>query len=554
MLQYLKIANLALLESASIDFDSGFTVVTGETGAGKSVLLGALSLLSGARTEKSVIRSGTDLCEVEAALWFEESAEVDALLAEMDLPRCEEGMLVLKRSLHVSKPSRISINGSFATLSNLQRLGELWIDFHGPGEPQRLLKGECQLELIDLYGGLEKDAAAFQARYREWRKVIAQIEALQGASQLAPDQIDFIQTQLAKIDGLELSQESIEQLEQDFNRVSGAQELLELTGELGNGLSGDEGALSLLSQLSRAAERAARLDPSLSEMAERLSGLIIETQELGSDYEQLGSSLEFEPDFAQSVAEKMNDWQDLRRKYGREVGEVLAARDEMAARLSSQGDIRGSLARLHGEADQREAELKGLAKRLSAKRLKSGQALAHKAEKMLLELGFKKGRFGIQMLEQSGLKAYGDSLPELLFSPNVGEPLKALTDVASSGELARVMLALKTILADVDSVPVLVFDEVDANVGGEIGRIVGQKLKGIGDKHQVICITHLPQVAALGRQHFLVEKDQSGDRAAVLIRRMETESEQRVEELARMLGDRQAQSALSHARELLALS
>ena len=551
MLQYLKISNLALLESASIDFESGFTVVTGETGAGKSVLLGALSLLSGARTDKSVIRSGTEQCEVEAALWFEDSADLDALLAGMDLPVCEEGMLVLRRSLHVSKASRISINGSFATLSNLQELGERWIDFHGPGEPQRLLKRECQLELIDLYGGLEKDAAAYENRYREWRGVLGQIDELQGASQLAPDQIDFIQTQLRKIDVLELSDESVEQLEQDFNRVSGAQELLELTAELGNGLSGDEGALNVLSGLSRAAEQAAELDPSLSELAERLSGLIIETQELGAEYEQLGSSLEFEPEFAQEVIGKMNDWQDLRRKYGRDVAAVLEARDEMEGRLNSQGDIQGSLERLHAEADLRESELKGLAARLSQKRLKAGQALAKKAEKMLLELGFKKGRFGIQMLEQKGLKAHGDSLPDLQFSPNVGEPMKALTEVASSGELARVMLALKTILADVDSVPVLVFDEVDANVGGEIGRIVGQKLKGIGDKHQVICITHLPQVAALGKQHLLVEKDQSGKRAAVKIRRMDTESEQRVEELARMLGDRQAKSALSHARELL---
>lgn len=553
MLQYLKISNLALLESASIEFESGFTVVTGETGAGKSVVLGALSLLSGARTDKGVIRSGAEQCEVEAALWLPDSGPIDAALAAMDLPPCEEGILVLKRSLHHSKPSRISINGSLATLSNLQELGELWIDFHGPGEPQRLLKSECQLELIDLYGGLENEAARFRERYGEWRGVLAEIERLQGAAQLDPDQIDFLRTQLRKIDALELSPESVEQLEQDFNRVSSAQELLELTAELSNGLSGDEGALDRLSQLARAAEQAAELDPSLSELAERLNSLIIETQELGGEYEQIGSSLSFEPEFAEEVTQRMNDWQELRRKYGRDVAAVLAAREEMERRLESQGDIEGTLSKLHADADKRESELKGLASRLSQKRLKAGQALAKKAEAMLLDLGFKKGRCGVQLVPQSGLRGYGDSLPDLLFSPNVGEPLKSLSEVASSGELARVMLALKTILADVDSVPVLVFDEVDANVGGEIGRIVGQKLKGIGERHQVFCITHLPQVAALGKQHYLVEKDQSGSRATVLIRRLDTEAESRVEELARMLGDRQAKSALSHARELLAV-
>lgn len=551
MLQYLKISNLALLESASIDFESGFTVVTGETGAGKSVFLGALSLLSGSRTDKGVIRSGSDLCEVEAALWFEDAKLIDGLLAGMDLPQCEEGMLLLKRSLHVSKPSRISINGSIATLANLQELGEQWVDFHGPGEPQRLLKGECQLDLIDLYGGLANDAGAYGVVYKNWREVIGEIERLQGEAQLAPDQIDFIKTQLEKIAELDLTSEAIDQLELDYARVSSSQDLLEICGELGNGLHGDAGALAILSSLSRSAEQAAEMDPSMAELAERLNSLVIDTQELGSEYEQIGTSLNFEPEFAAEVQQKMNDWQDLRRKYGRDVNAVLAARDEMTARLESQGDIQGTLTRLNGEADDFEKKLKVLAGKLTRKRMKAGEALAKKAEAMLLDLGFKKGRCGIQMLDQSELKSYGDALPSLLFSPNVGEPLKPLTLVASSGELARVMLALKTILADVDSVPVLVFDEVDANVGGEIGRIVGQKLKGIGNKHQVICITHLPQVASLGKQHYVVEKDQSGDRAAVTISRLDSNGDERVSELARMLGDRQASSALSHAKELL---
>ena len=553
MLQYLRISNLALLDAASIEFEPGFTVVTGETGAGKSVFLGALSLLSGSRTDKSVIRSGCEQCDVEAALWFEDASAVDALLGGMDLPACEEGMLVLKRSLHVSKPSRISINGSLATLGNLQELGEQWVDFHGPGEPQRLLKSECQLDLIDLYGGLEKEAATYTLSYRDWRATLAEIERLQGESQLAPDQIDFIKSQLAKIGALDLSPEAIEQLEQDFNRVSSSQELLELARELGDGLSGEGGALNLLSSLTRAAEQAAELDPSMAELAERLNSLVIEAQELGSEYEQMGSSLHFEPEFAAEVQRKMNDWQDVRRKYGRDLEAVLTARGEMESRLASQSDIEGTLNVLHKKADQQEKELKAVAARLSRKRLKAGEGLAQKAEKLLLELGFKKGRCGIQVLGQNGLKSYGDSLPDLLFSPNVGEPLKPLSKVASSGELARVMLALKAILADVDSVPVLVFDEVDANVGGEIGRIVGQRLKAIGNQHQVICITHLPQVAALGRQHYVVEKDQSGDRATVKIERMGEQSEERLSELARMLGDRSARSALSHARELLAV-
>jgi DNA repair protein RecN (Recombination protein N) len=285
-----------------------------------------------------------------------------------------------------------------------------------------------------------------------------------------------------------------------------------------------------------------------------LESVILEIQELGAEYEMIGASLNFEPEFAAQVQERMATWQEARRKYGREVGDVLKARDEMARKIEDQGDIEGSLARLNRKADEQERKLKTKAAELTGKRKKAGEALVRKAESVLLELGFKKGKCGLRMIAQEGLKAYGDALPELQFSPNVGEPLRPLSKVASSGELARVMLALKTILADVDEVPVLVFDEVDANVGGEIGRIVGQRLKGIGRSHQVICITHLPQVASLGDNHFVVEKDQSGERALVSIGKLDADADARVVELARMLGDRSAESALSHARELLAES
>ncbi len=552
MLQYLNIANLALLERATIEFDSGFTVVTGETGAGKSVFLGALSLLAGSRSDKSIIRSGADACEVEAALYFEDSSDIDTALGDLGLPLCEEGTLLLKRSLHVSKPSRISINGSMATLANLQALGGSWIDFHGPGEPQRLLKSECQLEMIDLYADLGDHAAAYESAYREWRETVAEIDRLRNSTQLSADQIEFLNAQIERIDALELSEESVEQLETDFNRVSSSQDLLQLSAELAAGLTGDAGAVSILSPLTRAAQAASEMDPSLGELADRLEATILELQELGAEYEMIGSSLNFEPEFAQEVQTKMTDWQEFRRKYGREVAEVLDAREEMARKIDSQGDIEGSLARLHETADKQEAALKALAVELTRKRKKAGEALAKKAEAVLLELGFKKGKCGLEMVSQPGLKRYGNALPELLFSPNVGESMKPLNKVASSGELARVMLALKTILADVDEVPVLVFDEVDANVGGEIGRTVGTRLKGIGGSHQVICITHLPQVASLGDSHFIVEKDQSGDRARVSIEKLDSGDEPRVVELARMLGDRSAESALSHARDLLA--
>ena len=554
MLQYLTITNLALLERASIDFDEGFTVVTGETGAGKSVFLGALSLLSGARSDKSVIRAGEDQCEVEAAMQFDRPNSINSLLVEMGLPECEDGVLLIKRSVRASKASRISINGSLATLANLQALGSLWIDFHGPGEPQRLLKNECQLEMIDLFARLQDEAEQYRNAYDEWRKTLSEIERLRNTTKLSQDQIDFLRQQIDRIDALELSPESVEQLEIDFNRVASSRDLIGLSEELGSGLIGDDGVVASLSPLMGAAKEAAEMDSSLGELADRLEGGILVIQELGAEYEMVGSSLDFEPEFAEQVQSRMTDWQEFRRKYGRDVAEVLEAREGMARKIESQGDIEGALDRLHEKADKEEAVLKTMASRLSSKRKKAGEELALKAEAVLLELGFKKGKCGLNLVKQLSLKSYGDALPELLFSPNVGESLKPLSKVASSGELARVMLALKTILANVDSVPVLVFDEVDANVGGEIGKMVGQRLKGIGANHQVICITHLPQVAALGDNHFVVEKDQSGGRATVCIENLGAGDDSRIVELARMLGDREAGSALSHAKELLSES
>ncbi|MCH6255580.1 DNA repair protein RecN [Puniceicoccaceae bacterium K14] len=552
MLQYLKITNLALLESASIEFDHGFTVVTGETGAGKSVLLGALSLLAGSRSDKTKIRSGEDLCTVEASLYFEDSDVLDAELQEMGFPKCEEGLLILKRTLHRKKPSRISINGSIATLANLQQLGGHWIDFHGPGEPQRLLQSECQLEMIDLYAKLEREAGAYRADYGHWREVLGKLDRLWSEESLSLEQVDFLRSQIERIDQLELTEEAIEQLETDFNRVSSSQELLGLANSLSDGLTGDEGALNVLSQLSRSSSEAAELDPSLENLSQRLDSLILEVQELGNDYDLVGSSLNFEPEFAAEVEAKMSIWQELRRKYGRDVKDVQEARDAMEKRIDEQSDIEGTLNRLQGEADSLESTLRAQAAKLSTKRLKAGKTLAKEAEGMLLDLGFKKGRCSVELVKDKNLKPYGDALPELQFSPNVGEPLQPLAKVASSGELARVMLALKSILAKVDRIPVLVFDEVDANVGGEIGRVVGEKMRQIANSHQVFCITHLPQVAAIGQSHFLVEKDQSGARATVSISQLEGSGEERVLELARMLGDRNATAARSHAKDLLA--
>lgn len=551
MLQTLHIRNLALLEEVSLDFEAGFTAVTGETGAGKSILLGALSLLAGERADKTIIRQGAAACEVEAALYFGEPKKIDAVLASLELPASEDGVVILKRSLPREKAPRISVNGSLATLAALQRLGEHWIDFHGPSEPRRLLKTGCQLELLDLFARADDAVQDYKEAYRGWRDRVAERERIADETKLSPDQIEFLRTQLAQIDALDLSDEAIEALERDFQRMTRAQELTDLSSALANGLVGDEGVQGRIGALLRDARHLESIDSASKPLADRLSAVAVELNDLGGEFSSLGQQLQFDPEQADSLAARMNTWLELKRKHGRDVRAVATARDEMRRRLEVQGDLEGTLARLDREIADAEKLAKKRAQTLRSHREKAAKELAKIAAKSIAQLGFKKADFQVKIVPLPQLGPMGDCECEFLFSPNVGEAPLPLQRIASSGELARVMLALKTVLADLDDVSLLVFDEVDANVGGEIGRVVGEKMAAIADNHQVLCVTHLPQVAAQATCHLVVNKDQSGGRAVVSIAPIQASRKARVSELARMLGDRNAKSALAHAEELL---
>ncbi len=553
MLQSLRIRNLALLDEVELDFETGFTAVTGETGAGKSILLGALSLLAGARADKTIIRQGADACEVEAALFFADTRRLDMVLANLSLPPCDDGVLIIKRSLPREKAPKLSVNGGLATLTALQELGAQWIDFHGPGEPRRLLKENGQRELLDLFarnsGLLEK----YQALYGQWRDLFGEYERLRGADKLSADQIEFLKLQLAKIEALDLTEEAIAELERDFQRQQSAQEITQLAQRLSYGLSGEDGLLGRLAALLREARQLEAFDATSKPLADRLQSASLELGDLDAEFTSLGSSLNFDPEHAEALQEKMNSWLELKRKHGAKVATVLAARDEMRRKLELQGDVEGALARLEKQIADAEKAARKAATELRATRDKAAQQLARVASKVIVQLGFKKADFRVQLTPLAELGLYGDCGVEFLFSPNVGEAPLPLHRIASSGELARVMLALKAVLAEIDDVPLLVFDEVDANVGGEIGRIVGEKMADIAERHQVLCVTHLPQVAAQAANHFVVTKDQTGARASVGIASIHDDRKARVGELARMLGDRSAKSAQAHAEELLKL-
>lgn len=551
MLQHIRIKNLALLDEVRLEFESGFTAVTGETGAGKSVLLGALGLLSGARTNKGMIRQGQDRLEVEAALYFNDADLINGLLEEAGLPQCEEGVLLLQRSIHRSKMPRIQVNGSMATLTQLQSLGDSWIDFHGPGEPQKLFQEKRQLEMLDTYADNSQALDAYSANYRSWRASLREIDELEKGERLDADDVEFIRKQIKKIDAADVSEESIEELERDYARMSGAQELVGLAGYCSAGLVGEQGISDSLGAVLARLEELVDLDPDSQELLERARSLQIELQDLGDEVGRLATDFDFDPEAVEAATERMNLWQEIRRKYGGTVEVVLEKRSALAQKIAVQGDLEGILKKKRQAATELETKLQQTAAQITTIRKKTATTLASKTAKLLEALGFKKARLEIKIVSEKSLQENGDSHCRFLFAPNAGQDLQPLNRIASSGETARVMLALKTVMAESDATPLLVFDEVDANVGGEVGRAVGTELSRLAKKHQVLCVTHLPQVASLAQNHFIVEKTQNDDSTAVRIAPLDGSREARLEELARMLGDRRSASARAHAEELL---
>lgn len=551
MIEYLRIENLALLERAEIDFTEGFTAVTGETGAGKSVLLGALAMLSGARCGKEAVGGHSDTCRVEAVLRFKDTSKIDRLLESSGLPPCEDGTLLISRVVGISKPSRAFVNSSPAPLSFLSKLGGYWIDFHGPGEPQKLFSRKNQLEMLDTFAGDSQLLEEYMRIYSERRQMLSNIESLSQTKSLGEDEIEFLRSRIAAIDAVNPTEESIAELEEKSKLAEAASDIVEKSSAVAEAIDGDGGILEKLAAASKFASEISRFSAAAESLSERLRGVGLELADISSEYGNLARSSNMDEAQIETVRRKMTDWLGLCRKFGNSVASVLSARREMAAKIENQSDVRATMEKLRRRADELLESLVPIAEKILKAREKAAKKLAERASKTLLGLGFKNARFDISISAESEPSPDCGSSCEFMFMANPGQPLLPLAKIASSGELARVMLALKTTLADADATPLLVFDEVDANVGGEIGAEVGKRLAELSKGHQVFCVTHLPQVAACANGHFLVEKFQTKTSTSVSIARIDGDKKRRVSELARMLGDRNSESAVAHAQKLL---
>jgi len=406
MLQYLRIKNLALLEEVQLEFKPGFTTVTGETGAGKSVLLGALALLSGARVEKSTIRQGAGFCGIEAVLDLRRSVvDIDETLNELGLaPTDEKGILILKRTIYSDRPQRIYVNGGLATLAALQKLGKRWIDFHGPGEPQKLLLEKYQLKMLDVFSGLESEVSDYQSGYDHWKALLKSVENMKESEQLSEDEQYFYKGQIDEIDSINPTQERIERLERDFKRLHSAKELAEESQKILMNLVGSSSVIERLRKIIKSAEILAELDPAAGDvLLDRLKAMVIECDDIGSEYDKIVQGLDFDDDDARAIQNDMSRWLGLQRKYGSSLELVLQKRTGLFNKLQNQTNIDAQIEALLEQADVMEKKLVEQASMITQKRRKAGQKLAQEIQKCMLTLGFKHALFEIKVEDAAKL-------------------------------------------------------------------------------------------------------------------------------------------------------
>ncbi len=548
MLSVLKIQNLALVDSLTWELAPGLICVTGETGAGKSVIVGAVKLVLGERADRGLIRSGESACTVEALFDLADPSAINQSLADAGLDPCDEGELVVRRVIVASGTgNKQFINGSPVTLATLRSLGHHLVDLHGPHDHQSLLARERQLAMLDAYAGCAKQRDAYSESYAIWRRTQSELTDLANSERASAQELDLLRFQTLEIEEADLKPGEEDEIEARYKVASNAQKLVEeaaaalnVVKEIGNPMADLQRHLAVL----------ARTDPSVESFAAGAETAALEIAELEASLTDYAAGLEIDPAEATALESRLDLIHTLKRKYGSSVEEVIAHYEEASTKLARTENRAGELERLEKESAAALTKLRKNGVALSKSRKKAAPKLASEVSSHLSELGFKRATFEIALeaLDETSPASDGLEAADFLFAPNPGEPMKPLRQTASSGEMSRTMLAVKSALVKEDNIPLLIFDEIDANVGGEIAAAVGRKMAELGRGHQVVSITHLPQVAALAAGHYVVHKDFTDDRTRSHVE--EVVGADRVSEIARMLGG-DTVSARAHATALM---
>ena len=545
----LRIRNLALVEEMTWETAPGFVAITGETGAGKSILIGALTLVLGERADKELIRTGAESCSVEAVFDNADDERISTLLDNHGAEPCEDGRLLIKRVVSLNSPGRQFVNGSPCTLALLRSLGDFLVDLHGPHDHQSLFSREHQTDLLDRFAGSEKLREEFARARRTLLRLTEEKNSILRDEQSTLREVDLLTHQVGEIEAARLQVGEEETLLARQKVGTSARRITEICTELGAKIvDSDDSLMAKLEGLSRSVRELVRLDPGARDIEQAFQASFAAADEFARAVQSYSSALEENPIDLPEIENRLDAIQSLKRKYGSSIEDVLSFGEQASGRLN---ELVGRSARretLDEEISAAKEAMHVQGNELSELRTRTSAKLAEMVRAGLRDLGFTRSDFTISLEKLDPPSAQGNELVEFLFSANPGEPPRPLRSIGSSGEISRVMLALKSALADQDDVPVLVFDEIDANVGGEIAAKVATKMQTLGRSRQVFCITHLPQVAAAASRQFVVTKEVVDERTRTLL--LEASGRFREQEIARMLGGK-SKSAVEHARALL---
>ncbi len=561
MLVQLSISNFAIIRHLDITLGPGLNILSGETGAGKSIIINAVNLILGARASSDLIRSGCNEARVEALFSLPDNRFLKETLTELGFPF--DGELLIKRTLYREGRNRILINGSIATLQMLSRLGVLLISISGQHEHQLLLNPENHLYVLDEFGGLSDERQTLSETFGQYQNLKREINALENEIRQVREREELTRFQMQEIDRAEVSPNEEETLINEKRRLQNAEELLTIVSEGYQELYEIDGSvLATISRHARRLEKGAAADPGLSAIRDSLADIEVKLEDAAFSLRDFRDSIEMDPVKLEDLTERLELLNMLKRKYGPTLEDVIKFRDNLAYTVSDLEHKEEKLAQMAKERNALEAAMTTRAESLSNRRKQTAGKFTKAVENELKQLHMQDTRFQVnfyssaEKLESSGegnveaIGADGIDRLEFMISPNVGEELRPLAKIASGGELSRVMLAVKTILARAGSVETIIFDEVDSGISGATAEVVGEKLLALSGYGQVVCITHLPQIASQGKTHFLVKKQVSDGRTQATIAGLDPEG--RVLEIARLLGGRSiTSSAMARAREML---
>ena len=550
MLIELRIRNFAVLRSALLRLEPGLNVISGETGAGKSIVVDALEILLGGRASSSVVRSGEERATVEGVFDVQGDADLAAALDEQGL-EADDGHLVMRREVRSEGRSRAWINGSPATAALLRRIGALLVDIHGQHEHQRLMSAAFQREVLDAFGGCGELAAEVARHFRRAAELQRQLEALAQRRRALESRADFIRFRLGEIRGARIRPGEDDEIQAEVNRLANADLLMRETYALQALLHDDDDAVTdRLSDAAARLRRLAEIDPTLAPTASALQDAYHSVSDAGAELRSYGDGIDHDPARLERLHERQALLQALMRKYGPSLAAVIETGETLARELAELETAELDATELRNKAVHAQKTCATAAAELSRRRRDAAGRLARETDALFPSLGLEGGRFRVDFEILPEPSAHGLERIRFMATMNPGFPPGSLSRIASGGELSRVMLALKSVLTDIDDLPTLVFDEIDAGIGGVVADKVGERLEAVARGRQVFAVTHLARIAARAVNHFVVEKGAVEGVAETGLRRLARE--ERVHEIARMLGgDPDSGPSLEHARELL---